>query len=72
MANRSRSDKKLHGPPEDKLARDLGTLTRTANLDENAGADNGRRSVCFNAACPDYRRERRSGEACGCRRRRIT
>lgn len=28
-------------------------------------------SVCYNPACPDYRRERRGSEACGCRKTAI-
>lgn len=75
MAKHASSDK-ARRPDEDKLkirtvTRDQATLERNATLEENAGADNGRRAICFNSACPDYRVERPASQACGCKRKTI-
>ena len=65
--------KAVLGPDETKL--DLRTVSGDqATLERNARIDGGTYdgshvvSVCYNAACPDYRRERVGGVSCGCRR----
>jgi hypothetical protein len=64
-AIRARSDK------AERLATDQETLERTADIGTDGYDSAHRIRVCYNAACPDYRRERRGSEQCGCQRKTV-
>jgi hypothetical protein len=46
-------------------------LEDEAQIDAPAETGSERRSVCYNPACADYRRERPYDEKCGCTRTRV-
>lgn len=68
-SRRAGADKALRiGDVEDKLVRDVATLGRDAGLNENPGDGSHKTTVCYNAACADYRVERHGSTPCACKR----
>lgn len=51
-----------------KLSKDINTLARDADFDENRRDFSVKTRICYNSACPDYRRERTDSEDCACKR----
>jgi hypothetical protein len=48
------------------VSRDQDVLERNANIGSDGYDSSHRIAVCYNRACPDYRRVRQGSEKCGC------